>query len=98
MALSLKYFQKEISDEADFFHVGKHYSFLYVYTYILSVLAKACPKYSSNNFAIISCAIYQEIYVRDEVDFLPASKHQSFLQVDTIIFGVDGQACPKFPK
>ena len=35
--------------------------------------------------------------VRDEVDFLPADKHQSFLQVDTIIFDGHGQAHPMFP-
>ena len=36
--------------------------------------------------------------VRDRVDFLPADKHQSFLQVDTIIFDAYGQAYPNFPK
>ena len=36
--------------------------------------------------------------VSDGVDFLPADKHKSFLQVDTIIFDGHGQACPKFPK
>ena len=36
--------------------------------------------------------------LRDGVDFLSADKHQGFLQVDTIIFYGNGQACPKFPK
>ena len=30
------------------------------------------------------------------VDFLPVDKHQKFLQVDTIILGVCGQACPNY--
>ena len=34
---------------------------------------------------------------KDEVDFLP-DKHQRFLQVDTIILDVCGQACPNYPK
>ena len=31
--------------------------------------------------------------VKDEVDFLPADKRQSFLQSGTVISGVCGQAC-----
>ena len=34
----------------------------------------------------------------DEVDFLPADKQKSFLQVGTTISGVRSQACPKYPK
>ena len=34
----------------------------------------------------------------DEVDFLPADKHKSFLQVDNIIYGVHSEACSKYPK
>ena len=33
-----------------------------------------------------------------EVDFLPANKHESFLQVDSITFRLRSQACPKYPK
>ena len=36
--------------------------------------------------------------VSDEVDFLHANKHESFLHIDTIIFEGDGQAFLKFPK
>ena len=35
--------------------------------------------------------------VGDEVDFLPA-EHESFLQVDSIIFDVHSQPCPNYPK
>ena len=34
----------------------------------------------------------------DEVDFLPADKHKSFLQVDSITLGFRSQACPEYPK
>ena len=34
----------------------------------------------------------------DEVDFLHAHKHESFQQIDTLIFDGDGEAFPKFPK
>ena len=36
--------------------------------------------------------------VGNEVDFLPADKHKSFLQDDGIIYGVHSQACSKYPK
>ena len=32
------------------------------------------------------------------VDFLPANKHEDFLQVDKIILGLHSQASPKYPK
>ena len=41
---------------------------------------------------------YLQKNVKDEVDFLPADKHQRFLQVDTIILFVYGEACPNYPK
>ena len=34
----------------------------------------------------------------DEVDSLPVDKHKSFLQVDSITWGVRSQAGPKHPK
>ena len=36
--------------------------------------------------------------LRDQVDFLFADKHQSFLQVSALASGGCGQACPKHPK
>ena len=33
-----------------------------------------------------------------KVDFLHADEHESFLQIDTMMFDGDGQASPKFPK
>ena len=35
---------------------------------------------------------------KNEVDFSPADKRQRFLQSDTIILGVCGQACLNYPK
>ena len=49
------------------------------------------PKITSLLFAI-----YKE--VSDEVDFLHADKHESCLQIDTMIFDGDGEAFPKLPK
>ena len=34
----------------------------------------------------------------DEIDFLQADKHKSFLQINTIIFDGDGPPLPKFLK
>ena len=34
----------------------------------------------------------------DKVDFLHTDKHESLLQIDTMIFDGDGQVFPKLPK
>ena len=43
----------------------------------------------SNTLAIFLSYLKKE--VSDEVDFLHADKHESFLQIDTMIFDVDDQ-------
>ena len=50
----------------------------------------------NNKFAISLQYLKKE--VSDEVDFLHADKHESCLQIDTMIFDGDGQAFPKLPK
>ena len=41
---------------------------------------------------------YLKKAVNDDVDFLHADKHESFLQIDNMIFDGDGQSFPKFSK
>ena len=41
---------------------------------------------------------YLQKSIEDEVDFLPADKHESFLQDDSIALDVRSQACLKYPK
>ena len=41
---------------------------------------------------------YLKENMKDEVDFLFADKRQRFIQSDTIILDVCGQACPNYPK
>ena len=36
--------------------------------------------------------------MKNEVDFLPADKRQRFLQSDTIVLDMCGQACPSVPS
>ena len=36
--------------------------------------------------------------MNNEFDFMHADKHESFLQIDAMIFDGDGQAFPKFSK
>ena len=50
----------------------------------------------TNKFVISFQYLKKE--VSDEVDFLYADKHESFVQIDSMIFDGDGQAFPKFPK
>ena len=48
----------------------------------------------NNKFAIFLQYIKENV---KDVDFLLADKHQRFLQIDTIILGMCGQACPNYP-
>ena len=50
----------------------------------------------NNKFAI--SLQYLKKQVIDEVDFLHSGKHESFLQIGTMIFDGDVQAFSKFPK
>ena len=43
----------------------------------------------------ISLHIFAVSPEKHEIDFLPADKHKSFLQTDSINLGVHSQACPK---
>ena len=58
----------------------------------------------ANQIAGPKCSIQNKKFAHlskklgDEVDFLPADKHERFLQVDSITLGVRSQACPKYPK
>ena len=50
----------------------------------------------NNKFAISLQYLKKE--VSDETDFLHTDKHESFLQIDIMIFDGDVQAFPKLPK
>ena len=50
----------------------------------------------NNKFAI--SLQYLKENVKNEVDFLPADKHQSLLQIDSIILFVCSKGCPNYPK
>ena len=59
-------------------------------------LARHAQITQNNKFAISLKFLKKE--VSDEVNFLHAYKHESFLQIDTMIFDGDGQAFPNFRK
>ena len=69
------------------------------YKMILSfwVCATRVTQSTQNNKFAISLQYLKENR-QIEVYFLLAGKHQRFLQIDTIILGVRGQACPAYPK
>ena len=50
----------------------------------------------NSKFAISSQYLKKE--VDDEVEVLYADKHESFLQIDTMISDGDSQVFPKFPR
>ena len=60
------------------------------------VCNKMCPKYANKKLAYL-CNVSQKS-IGDEVDFLPAEKYESFLQVDSITLSLCRQLCPKYLK
>ena len=58
--------------------------------------ARQAQSTKNNQFTI--CLQYLKEDMKDEVDFLPANKCWRFFQIDTIILGVWGQACPNYLK
>ena len=52
-------------------------------------MVKHSQSFQNSKFAMSLQYLKKE--VRDEVDFLHADKHVSFIQIDTVIFDGDGQ-------
>ena len=59
-------------------------------------IARKAQSTQNNKFTI--SLQYLNENVKDEVNFLPADKRESFLQVDNITLGVRCQESPKYPK
>ena len=81
-AISLQHLKKEVSDEVDFLHTGRHESLLQTDAMILMGMVKHSHSSQKGKFAM------SQKRVRDEVDFLLVDKHQSFLQVDFNTLGI----------
>ena len=95
-AMSLQYLKKEVKERFDFFYMQKTIKDFFKFILSFSVcVAKHAQITQNNKFAISLQCLKKE--VSDEVD-LHADKHESFLQIDTMIFDGNGQAFPKFPK
>ena len=59
-------------------------------------IARKAQSTQNNKFTI--SLQYLNENMKDEVNFLPADKRESFLQVDNITLGVRCQESPKYPK
>ena len=79
-AVFRQYLKKEVNDEVDFLHAGKHENLIQIDTVILMGMVKHSQSSQNSNFAMSLQYVKKE--VRDEVDFLHADKHQSGLQAD----------------
>ena len=76
-SISLQYLEKEVNEEVDFLHAGKHENLLQLGTMILMEMVKHFQ--SSQNSKFTMSVQYLKTKVRDEIDFLHADKHQSGL-------------------
>ena len=106
-SISLQYLKKEVSNQVNFLHAHKHQSFLLVdfslsgikvtCKVILALMMDMIKSTQSTKFVIFLQYLKKE--VRNGVHFLYADEHQTkLLQIGIIVFGVSGQACPKYPK
>ena len=86
LAISLQYLKKEVSDEIDFFVVQINMKACYKSIQWIWQGWSSIPKV--NKKASLQCLCNMSKKKLDEVNFLHADIHQSFLQVDIII--IDG--------
>ena len=84
-----------MNDEVYFRHVDKHRNFLQIDTSFWVYIVRRAQS-AQNKFAYLGNIFRKTL--GDEVDFLPANKHESFLEVNSIFLGVRSQASPKYPK
>ena len=87
LAISLQYLKKEVSDEIDFFVVQINMKACYKSIQWIWQGWSSIPKV--NKKASLQCLYNMSKKQLDEVNFLLADIHQSFLQVDIIIDGHD---------
>ena len=79
-AISLQYLKREVNDEVDFLHAGKHENLLQIDTMILMDMVKHFQSFPNSKFTMSVQYLKKED--SDDVDFLHADKYQSALQVD----------------
>ena len=65
--------------------------------HIFGISPKKRVKSTPNNKFAISLQ-YLKKNVNNEVDVLSGNEHRRFLQIDTIVLGMRGQACPNYPN
>ena len=97
-----------MKDEVYFWHPDKHPSLLQVDTIMcvcvcVCVCMRVCVcvtrhAQSTQNKRFAYLCNYLQKSMGDDVDFLPADKHESFLQDDSITLSVCSQECPKPSK
>ena len=84
-----------MGDEIDFLLVDTNVLYKLMVSLWLC-LARQAQSTQNNKFAISLQYLMENVW--DKVYFLFADKYQRFLQIETIILGVCGQACPNYPK
>ena len=84
--IHLQYLKENGNNKVDFLLSARHQRFQ-IDTIILGLCGRACPNLQ-----------YLRREVSNQVGFWHADKHESCLQIDTMIFDRDSQAFPKLPK
>ena len=87
-AISLQYLKKVMSDEVDFMHADQHESFLQIDTIVFDGDGQAFPEFLKQQVCNVFTISQKRYFIRVEVDFFHADKHQSFLQVDFNFLGI----------
>ena len=86
ITIHLQHLKENGKNKVDFLLSARHQRFQ-IDTIILDLCGQACPNLQ-----------YLRKEVSNQVCFWHADKHESCLQIDTMIFDRDSQAFPKLPK
>ena len=87
-AISLQYLKKEVNDEADYLHTGRHENSLRTDAMILLGMVKHFQSSQNSKFAMSLQYLKKE--VRYEVDFLHADKHKVAYKLISTLIIIDG--------
>ena len=87
--------RKTWRNELDLLSTNKRQRFLQIAIIILRMCGQECPDYPNDKFAISLQYLKKEL--RDEVDFLYADKHESLLQIESMIL-LGWSSIPEVPK
>ena len=100
VAISLQYFEKELSDEIDFLDTDKHENFLQIDTMILMGMTKHSQSSKNSKFTM-SCKVslqYPYSISKKKLGMEFIFYMQINIKAGILVFDESDQTCPKYQK